>query len=521
LSEEIGKKELKDERPAKLLASYVAVPLAKPLAIAKKFFEEAYAGNKIDEFRKMFELDADLRSAITQIAIVCASAFKGVAITGEGEVGEGEKKVLAAAQAFFEGMHVETYLDDPSTVTPLRSHIFTTAEDVMKYGDSILQIASEAKLGVTAITHLPNERITRVEAKKDYGVVDASKIYSKGDIYVLDENASLARTKDTTAEPQPFDKEQIVHIDWNLNNSFTTDILGRMTQGLWSVSPLESLKLLLMWKMNTIHNDLLWRDRMVPRYHHRLDLSAFDPNLYPGTGTQQIAAAKKDAQAAIDEYNKQVAEGTPQNPLQPDQGFTTGREVEVLVVEPKSTTYASPNEVLNQINESEYNGIGVPAPTIKSFAAIYMASEFLILRGQYLAEKIASKFNWILHRHLYLQGYNSIAVKRIRLIVNFILERNMTEKARQIAILSQSKTMSSTELRQLLGKGPLTDADKQELGLLGVPTEIPGRPFGADTGAAIVEKTRSQPGKEQPGVKYPSQIEEDHTSRGGPGSEAK
>lgn len=259
---------------------------------------------------------------------------------------------------------------------------------------------------------------------------------------------------------------------------------------------------------------------MVPRYHHALDLSAFDPNFYTGSRSEQIAAAKKDAEAAIADYNTRIAEGDVQNPLQADQGFTTGKEVEIKVIEPKSTSYASPNEILDQIIESTYNAVGVPPPTMRSFAAIYMASEFLVMRGQFLAERIASKLNWIIHRHLALKGRDKEIIKRIRLIVNFTLERNMVEKARMVAILETSKKFTSAELRTLFGLAPLTDLDIEDLkkmaGIQAIVQGKVGHPFGTDTPDELTEKAVHQPDQGiSPYPKYPSEVEADRESRGG------
>ena len=52
---------------------------------------------------------------------------------------------------------------------------------------------------------------------------------------------------------------------------------------------------LIEWKQNLIRNDIVWRNRLLPREHHKLDLSVYDPSKYTGTYSTKIANAKSDA----------------------------------------------------------------------------------------------------------------------------------------------------------------------------------------------------------------------------------
>ena len=89
-----------------------------------------------------------------------------------------------------------------------------------------------------------------------------------------------------------FHRKRVLHFTLDPTPMAVTDLLGRYTFGVWSISPLESLKQLILWKHQMLYTDILWRMRNVPREHHRLDLSVFSPDNYSGSIEERIARAR-------------------------------------------------------------------------------------------------------------------------------------------------------------------------------------------------------------------------------------
>ena len=150
-------------------------------------------------------------------------------------------------------------------------------------------------------------------------------------------------------------KEEILHLKYNPHGRTTVDQRGRTCFNVWSVSPVSRLKKTLLWKANAIVNDILWRDAMPPREHHKLDLSMFSPDQYDGDSPEErVEAARKAAIGVIREYINFITH------KEVDVGYVTDLITDIQILESKAHTYASPNELLRQLDENVHATSGVP-----------------------------------------------------------------------------------------------------------------------------------------------------------------
>jgi len=249
-----------------------------------------------------------------------------------------------------------------------------------------------------------------------------------------------------------------------------TDIAGRWTFGVWSISPIEVLKVRLRWKQALLIQDILWRQRHVPREHHKLDLAQFRPELFSGeTLEERIKKAKEAAEKYVTEYKDRVL--SPRR-LEVDRGYITSKEVEISFVEPRTVAYIDPNPLLAQINESIFAAIGAPQAAVRgrgraTYASELVAASYSTLIAYSLGEIIKRPLLKVIRAHIRAlpEGYKFTAedLRKIDIKFAFVLDVMRGEMARQIAVLKTAGILTTEELRSLAGFGPLTETQRKQL----------------------------------------------------------
>ena len=254
-----------------------------------------------------------------------------------------------------------------------------------------------------------------------------------------------------------------MHISFDNRRKWTLDNMSRWTFNVWSHSPIETLRVLIEWKQNLIRNDIVWRNRLLPREHHKLDLSVYDPSKYTGTYATKIGAAKKDATGAITDYNDKIRR------READQGFTTGQNVDIGIIEPKSTSYTAPNLIIDQINSLISTPTGTPGALVggesKGFTSLLHSSSFTAMRADVYAQRIISALEDLMKRHVRLvrPGMSDEIVNRLYIKNRLILDRDRTELAKIIAVLNETNVFTPPEIRNIWGLDPLTEQQAKEI----------------------------------------------------------
>ena len=223
--------------------------------------------------------------------------------------------------------------------------------DLWKYGDAVDVIKTNSK-GVVELRPLPMHLVTAVDRREQIGrsIAFGEQIIKNPQWYIVNETMVNTQVADEIIR-----KDRIFHVSFNPRRSWILDNVKRHTFNVWSIAPINSLIAILQWKAFLLRNDMLWRNRALPREWHQLDLSVFDPSKYAGNHDEKIAAARAAAEAAIKSYN------TVNQRREADQGFTTGMNTKISYVEPKSTTYADPVPILDQINSLIGGPTGTPS----------------------------------------------------------------------------------------------------------------------------------------------------------------
>ena len=409
--------------------------------------------NRYTEADALVNMDERLWSVIELAAVMVRKSYNGISLKPEGNEPIPQNMSNAEENAILEAKDFADKLDIPGL-------LYTYTKDLWKYGDAVDKITFYGGSGVSKITPLPMNLVTAIDSRKQFqnALSMDGEVIQDPRFYVVDEMNRNLRVKD-----QIIPAGRILHISFDNRRQWLTDNIGRWTFNVWSHSPIETLKVLIEWKHNLIRNDLLWRNRLLPREHHKLDLSVYDPSKYTGTYSTKVTNAKSDATNAIKDYNDKIKR------READQGFTTGTNVDIDIIEPKSTNYTSPNSIIDQINSLISTPTGTPGALVggesKGFTSLLHSSSFTAMRADIYAMRITSALEDLMKRHVALvrPGLKKEVVDRLFIRNRLILDRDRTELAKIIGVLTGTNIFTPSEIRQIWGLDPLTEAQAEEI----------------------------------------------------------
>jgi len=391
--------------------------------------------NKHELYRTLKEIDPELYGAIDRISKMVRYSYQGVYVHVGHELDEREQRLQDIARKFAEEHD-------------FKAKFQSIAEHLLTHGDYVA--LTRFRNGLSIYQVLPIEYLTILE-REDQLMNSSAQIF-KANLYVLNENRTDIR--------QIYSADEILHISLNKEASTVRDLLGRYTFGVWSVSPIEALKVKLLWKLSTIYNDILVRQKLVPREHHKLDLSAFDPRFFSGkTMKEKFENAKAEAEKFLDDYKTEIAKIK-----EPDKSYITSKEVEIDFVEPAKVTYVDPNALLEQIDQSIFSVIGPVETAVtgrgrRTFATELIVASYAVLCAETLADIIKRALLQLVRKHIRLAHpeFTEDDLKKLDIKIQLTLDVLRGEIVRQVAVLSQLGLFTSDELRSLLGFEPLTE----------------------------------------------------------------
>lgn len=277
-----------------------------------------------------------------------------------------------------------------------------------------------------------------------------NEVLTYADYYILNEG---------TAYEEVIPKEDILHIKMHPYGRSTIDNMGRTCFNLWSAQPIKRIKKSMLWKANAMINDILWRDAMPPREHHQLDLSMFSPDNYEGdTIEDRIMAARNAAMKVVNQYIKFISI------KEVDVGYVTDKDTDINVLESKSHTYADPNELLKQLDETVHATSGVPRGMMYGegkggYASELLTSNYAGLRAEFIGDRIARPFEEWLKEYMKKNFSETCGIKqinRVRLKFRLILPRDVREIAQGINFLMDSMIVDVGQILETVGLDPMT-----------------------------------------------------------------
>ena len=422
--------------------------------------------NDYDQADHLMLLDDRLRGNLDLYAKMVSRSFQGVDITQRGdltnprELDTNEIDMLITANNLIERLKFKRLYESYTKSLIKYGDVIEHIETDPSFLDAEFTEEAEATGAITGLTSLPMNQMTIIDEAKRIDDPNPSSVITQANIYVVDE-----LSKDQTEEkPVQYPKEEILHISLDNRTNWKEDLIKRPTYGIWSDSPLKSVLYLIEWKHNIIRNDMLWRNKMLPREHHKLNMAAFSPENYPGsTFGERLNSAKVAATLEMNSYGNSI------RGQQPDQGYVTSNDVSIEIVEPKSVNYQSPNELINQLDTKISSLTGTPEALsggeTTGFSSLEFSATFVAIRAEEMANLIGSALERIIWKHVLAihPSVNIIDIKRIKLKHRLILDRDLSERAKVISILAGTKIFTPTELREIFGKEAMTTAQEEEI----------------------------------------------------------
>ena len=177
----------------------------------------------------------------------------------------------------------------------------------------------------------------------------------------------------------------------------------------------------------------------------------------------KVANAKSDATTAIKDYNDKIKR------READQGFTTGTNVDIDIIEPKTTNYTSPNQIIDQINSLISTPTGTPGALVggesKGFTSLLHSSSFTAMRADIYAMRITNALEGLVKKHVALvrPGLKQDVIDRLFIRNKLILDRDRTELAKIIGVLVNTNVFTPSEIRAIWGLDPLTEKQSEEI----------------------------------------------------------
>ena len=427
--------------PAIGAASILAGQLQEAIDLRGRKDRYTLADNLINTDERLF-------SAVELLALMIMKAVSGFTIRPEDTDDKistpSERKALKVAQDLYRKLNM-----------PRLAYRYT--KDLWKYGDAVDQI--KFGIGIEGLIPLPLFVISAVDKRSQIGETGGDFVISDPKFYAIDEQDGKVDIK-----TQVLRWDRVLHISFDSKRSWIRDNLGRWTFNVWSTAPINSLMGILLWKKILMNNDQIWRNRSMPREHHKLDLSSFDPSKFAGTHQEKLDAAKTAAETAISSYASVNARRSA------DQGFVTGMNVEIGYIEPKTTHYNDPSPIISQINTLIGGPFGTPGELLGGTdtggaTSLAQSSTFFALRAEMYLDPIREAFEILVRRHINMvePGIDQKVVDRVVLKTRLILDKDRIELAQMISVLAGAKALTVTELREIWGLDPMTD--EQELAL--------------------------------------------------------
>jgi hypothetical protein len=419
-------------------------------------------------YEQIYVYEADAGGGIDKIASMVANSYKYFYIPDAGEeLDDTEIEMADAANSMFTGTTPQIALGDSSAPrnaknpglstakTPIErnmvrkgDHLFNdlnVKEDIEAFvevlltqGDLILTYDEEDP---SVLCIQPNKNATFVD--------DLSRLQSSDSTIPITRDNYLIMNEKQPTEDQ-FGPGEFIHIRYKKTPVWAEDSQGRSTFGIYSISPLQRAILPTWQKRQMSIIDILYRWASIPKQHHKINSEMFALQKYNGA---TWAAKGDEARKEAMKYLKMHADSMKD--LTPDQGITSLDTVTIDMIEPTSTSYVKPNEMINQLTDQVMSAINVPKSLGLGSTTSSFASELVL--ATYTSEKIIQLANKIKPAilesiKLRLLAINpAFPVDSLDIKIDHVMAISRLEMFRVFAIMVNAGLFTEQELRESVG----------------------------------------------------------------------
>lgn len=399
-----------------------------------------------DTIEKLME-DERVSSVVALVASLARNAYKGPEILPKFRYSDtvlDDKESQALEEA-----------DKIARKLKFKQLTFDWAWELGSHGDLFEQIIKDED-GVVALKSLPLNA-TRVLANRE------QVVKLPANMQIIEEGIIAVKRNLNDVRPTIYGKGQYLHLSYKNRGVWRKDIDGIETYSIYSKPPIASLQRLAKWKEKTIENDILWKNKLLPRIEHILKMPGIVPSKYMGTQEEKIAAAKKDADKLANDFinNTKV--------MRPDDDLVHSDAVETKILEAKSTNYQKPNETISQINTFLNTTHAIPSGLLGGEAGpsvgIEISGIYASIRVDYIVSVIADGFTEILKSHLRRKVSNvgEDVIDRIYIHTDPSLSREKFERIKIAISMAATKQFTKREIRDVTGYAPIPQLPKEAM----------------------------------------------------------
>ena len=394
--------------------------------------------------------DERISAIVALVASAVQKSYGGVYIEPadkyiDEELSDKELDAINVAEQFLKDIKIEQLFFDFAWELTLLADVFAA-------------YSYDGNKGITGIRLLPLNAVVVLEKEEQESSINDT-IYEEKVIGVrsnVQANFGIGSTN-----TKFYKAEDVLHISYKKSGVWRKDIDGRITYGIYSIPPLACLQRLVAWKNKTIENDIVWKNRLMPRLHWKLKMPSIVPSKYIGTQAEKVEKAKTDGKKVINDFKEGIMTENA------DQDFITSDSVEGKMIEANSTNYHAPNETINQINNLLNTPMGIPngflGGTIGASQGMEMSAIFSNIRILKISKSVADGVLTMVRKHLKIvrADLEEDIIKRINIHVNTQLSTEKYEMAKTALAMAESKAYTKREIRLTTGHEPLPQLPKE------------------------------------------------------------
>jgi len=349
-----------------------------------------------------------------------------------------------------------------------------------------------------SLTQLPNDHVTiidhmdRIQGAGSYGNTEYADLITEANYLVLDENLDTQKV---------YPRGKFMIIKYHDTPIYIEDRYGRITYGIYGVSPLRRAIIPTWYRRILMSADATWRYRAFPKPHHKIDAASFNTSNFTGTPRSKLEQAQAAAQAAINAHAAAMSE------VAPDQPIVTLSTTDVKMVEPSSATHLDVNGAIEQTTNSIFSAIGMPRSIVQGLSSSNYAGELVIYshandKINQIAEKISRAILLAMKRKLLVMN-KEYPVDLLDVSISYDMSSNPLENAKIAQLMVSMGRFTDDEIRDMMKYKPLTDEQKEELEKrreVENESKLPnnGGQLGATSNGKIIYPTTPESSNQQP-----------------------
>jgi len=346
---------------------------------------------------------------------------------------------------------MEYYIDhDPAVYGSLKFIALTVSDAYKPLGHEIQKEVRDIVFNLMAFgdviisnkgTMLPLFELSIVDDKKRMGSSNPDPVITDAKYYILNEMERNKRKVYTTND--------VIHLSLFPQGHMIKDIYERWTYGIYGRAPMLSLLKILAWKDKLIDDDILIKDRMIPREVHKLKID-LPKGLFTSkqkkSQQELLETYKQYMQSFLDQYRLSISNADP------GEHYVVTDDVDIDILEPK-LNYTTPNDLLDQLTQYIIGVFNVPLSAVLGLSKSSYAAE-LAVASYYTVQ--ANALVGLVNEYLKVRYPN--LEERLD-SVNVVLDIWKDSIYKRVVLLTQAGVITRNEAREMIGLEPIEGLD--------------------------------------------------------------